>query len=297
MQHAKQHHFVPRWYLEGFTDTNSGLIHVYDRITKKFWAQKPDKVMRINKYYRQEWASEGIDPDILERVAGEVIEPKAKHAFKRLLTMPSDFTPEETSIILIYLEFQRVRVPRQARTARQLIESSIFRSPIQFIKAYLGDQITISESARFEYMRQLSGKIIPYFARMKWDIVKASKGSSFTTTDSPVSFYNAEFLPPAEAGLRFVGTKVLFPLCSELILIMRHPEYEVNSGVSPKQLIPEPENRDDGIEITFYPKPISEDIVNQYNWLLVELSDRTVASNCKNVLEKCLVSAPNIDKA
>lgn len=298
MQNPKQHHFVPRWYLEGFTNPQSGLIHVYDRLTKKFRAQKPAKVMRINKYYRQEWAPEGIDPNILERLAGEVIEPKAKHAFKRLLTMPSDFTPEETSIILIYLEFQRVRVPKQARTASQLIESSIFtQADPDFLKAYLGGQITISESARFEYMRQLSGKIIPYFARMKWDIVRASKGSSFTTTDSPVSFYNPEFLPPAEAGLRLVGTKVLFPLSSELILIMRHPEYGIDSGVSPKQLIPEPENRDDGIEITFYPEPISEDIVNQYNWLLVELSDRTVAGNCKDVLEKCIVSAPKINKA
>jgi hypothetical protein len=32
MQYAKQHHFVPRWYLEGFTDQNSGLIHAYGGI-------------------------------------------------------------------------------------------------------------------------------------------------------------------------------------------------------------------------------------------------------------------------
>jgi hypothetical protein len=132
---------------------------------------------------------------------------------------------------------------------------------------------------------------------MKWDIYKASKGSSFITTDSPVSFYNKEFLPPSEAGLRLAGTKVLFPLSSELMLIMRHPEYGIDSKVSTTMLIPEPENRDNGIEITFYPEPINENVVNQYNWLLVELSDSTVAGNCKEILEKCIVTAPKINDA
>jgi len=250
--------------------------------------------MRINKYYRQEWAPEGIDPNILEKLAGEMIEPKAKNAFKRLLTMPSDFTPEETSIILIYLEFQRIRVPRQARTARQLIESSVLmQANSDFIKAYMKGQITISDSERFEYMRQVSGKIVPYFTRMKWDIIKASKGSGFVTTDSPVSFYNKEFLPPSEAGLGLAGTMVLFPLCSELMLIMRHPEH--GPKVSPKMLVPEPQKRYTGIEITFYPKPIIENVVNQYNWLLVELSDHIVAGNCKEVLEKCIRRQPRVN--
>lgn len=298
MQNPKQHHIVPRWYLEGFTDSNSGLLHVCDRLTKRYRAQKPNKVMRVNKYYRQEWAPEGIDPYILERLAGELIEPKAKDAFRRLLKMPPDFTPEETAITLVYLEFQRVRVPRQAKMAKHLIESSIFmQANPDFISAYLDGKITISDSARFEYMRQLSGRIIPYFARMKWDIVKAPKGSSFITTDSPVSFYNPELPPPAEAGLKFAGTKVLFPLSSKLILIMRHPEYGINSEVPPKQLVPEPEKRDDGIEVTFYPQPISDEVLNQYNWLLVELLDRTVAGNCREVLEKCLVTVPEPNRA
>jgi len=117
----KQHHFVPKWYLDRFTDLKSGLIHVYDRSTAEFRMQKTDKVMKRNKYYRQEWASAGTDPDILEKRFGEFLEPKAKDSFDRLLTMPSDFTPDETALILSYIEFQRARVPRQAQMARQLV--------------------------------------------------------------------------------------------------------------------------------------------------------------------------------
>lgn len=288
----KQHHFVPKWYLDGFTDPQSGFLHIYDKKIGKYRKQKPDKVMRINNYYKQEWAREGIDPNILEKRAGEWMEPQAKNAFERLFTMPNDFTSQETAFILLYLEFQRVRVPRQARIAKQLIESSILKeADSEFTDAFLKGQITISESVRFQYMREVSGKIMPYFTRMKWDIVRASKDSSFITSDSPVSFYNQEFLPPLEAGLRLAGTKVLFPLNSELLLIMRHPEYGTGSDVSPTMLVPEPEDTDNGIEIDFYPQPILAPVVNQYNWVLAELSDRLVVGNCREVLESSIRAA------
>jgi hypothetical protein len=87
--------------------------------------------------------------------------------------MPSDFTPEETALFFLYIEFQRIRVPRQARTARQLVESSIFKQADPSLrKAYLKGQIVISESARFTCMREMLRSAPPYFARMEWDIVR-----------------------------------------------------------------------------------------------------------------------------
>ncbi len=72
---------------------------------------------------------------------------------------------------------------------------------------------------------------------------------------------------------------------------MRHPECGNNSEALPKQLVPELKKRDDGIKVTIYPEPINEKVLNQYNWLLVELSDRTVAGNNREVLEKCILTA------
>ena len=60
-------------------------------------------------------------------------------------------------------------------------------------------------------MRTLTGFLGPYFARMKWDIVKAGEGYSFVTSDSPVTFFNGDFLPPYEPGLR-VSKNAVFGL-------------------------------------------------------------------------------------
>ncbi len=289
MSNSKQHHFVPIWYLNRFSDKSTGFLDVYDKHTKCFRKQKPNKVMKINQYYKQKWAPEGIDPNILELFAGEFLEPKAKAAFERVLTMPVDFTPEETAVILIYIEFQRIRVPRQANLAKSIIESSILTGgDPDLLTLFLQGKVKISDSARFEFMKQATGKIIPYLTRMRWDIVKAPAGSSFITTDSPVSLYNVDFLPPTEPGLKYAGTKVIFPLSSELLLIMRHPEYDSDPLVKPRTLVPEPCNRNWDINITFYPDHVDSSFVNYQNWLLCEQADRTIAGNCRAILQNSL---------
>ena len=61
-------------------------------------------------------------------------------------------------------------------------------------------QLTIKDSARFDYMRMMVGQLSPWLSRMEWEVFAAEDGASFITTDSPVSFYNPFFPPPAEAG-------------------------------------------------------------------------------------------------
>jgi Protein of unknown function (DUF4238) len=123
MTTPKRHHFVPRWYLEGFADGGSGLLYVYDRETKRIRNQRPREVMTIRRYYRQDWVPTGIDPDILEKGLGSTLEPYAKKALYRLINAPGKVTAEDTAALLVYLEFQRIRVPRQAEAAKNLLVS------------------------------------------------------------------------------------------------------------------------------------------------------------------------------
>ena len=53
--------------------------------------------------------------------------------------------------------------------------------------------IELNDSYRFNVMKILSRQLSPYFARMVWEIGKAEEGSSFITSDSPVSFVNKAF--------------------------------------------------------------------------------------------------------
>ena len=119
------------------------------------------------------------------------MEPEAKRAFERLMSNAESLNDEDTAAALIYLEFQRIRVPRQAHLARQLFQSAIIMQlPSDAVSAVLDGSIKlkIKDSLRFEYMRILIGHLHPWFARMNWEVIQASADCAFVTTDSPVSF-------------------------------------------------------------------------------------------------------------
>ena len=147
--------------------------------------------------------------------------------------------------------------------------------------------LTITDSARFEYMRMINGKLLPWFGAMKWEICQAEEGASFVTTDSPLSLYNPAAPPPAEPGLALAGTIVLFPLDSRHVLFLRHSEYQIGSDMSPLTVLPEPSVKDGWISIasgTVW----NTDRVNTFNWQMLLLCDRFVVAESKEVLEACI---------
>jgi hypothetical protein len=183
--------------------------------------------MTINAYYRQAWATQGVDPNIFEIELGKGLESEIREVIDKLIMSPHMLDAHDTASLLNYLELQRIRVPRQAQIAKALMRESILKSAPADIVADVAAgrlQLNIKDSARFEYMKMALGSIHPWLAKMEWEIFEAAPGTAFITTDSPVSFFNSRILPPADAGVGLAGTVVLFPLCSRKLLLMRHPE-------------------------------------------------------------------------
>ena len=83
--------------------------------------------MKIRYYNRQPWAPQGVDPNILETGLGNDLERKAKYAIDRLIDDPASLDEDDIVTLLTYLEFQRIRVPRQAETAKGLMRETILR--------------------------------------------------------------------------------------------------------------------------------------------------------------------------
>ena len=222
----KNHHYVPESYLKRFTDV-TGFLHIRDCTRDQTRRQRPDQVMTINAYYRQAWATQGVDPNIFEIGLGKGLESETREVIDKLIMSPHTLNDHDTASLLNYLELQRIRVPRQAETAKALMREAILNSAPADIAADVAAgrlQLNIRDSARFEYMKMALGSIHPWLARMEWEIFEAAPGTAFITTDSPVSFFNPRILPPAEAGVGLAGTKVLFPLSSRKLLLMRHPQ-------------------------------------------------------------------------
>ena len=110
---------------------------------------------------------------------------------------------------------------------------------------------------------------------------------SFITSDSPVTFYNVDFMPPTEPGVALYGTMVFFPINKRFLLLMRHPEYEAGE-MEASEALPKDLDIDDGaIEVR---KDIvwDEEKVQRQNWLMFQLSQDLIVGENKAVLENAI---------
>lgn len=282
---AKGHHYVPVSYLKRFTDPK-GFLHIRDIARDKTRYDKPDNVMKINDYYRQSWAPTGINQNILEDGLASGIEGKIKAVIDCLIESPWDFTDDYAETLLVYLEIQRIRVPRQATWAKTLMRETILRLAPADVTAQIESgvfQLTMKDSARFDFMRMAIGSIHPWLACMEWEIVEAEAGSSFITTDSPVSFYNPACPPPTEAGIGLAGTKVFFPLSSRKLLLMRHPECR---SKSPLTVLPEPTATESKTVALSHGVVWNASIVSNTNWKLAYLAHELFVADNESTLKQ-----------
>lgn len=287
MSNPKRHHFVPESYLQGFVEDGTGFLYVYSKQSEMWRRQKPKQVMVRNKFYHQEWTPTGVDRNILEKSLGAEMEPKGLQALRKLVEAPETLDDDDTANILIYLQFQRIRVPRQADTAKSLAKTAI---TLEMMKTPEGREalkygkVVIKDSFRFKFMRTIHGSLTPYFSRMIWEIVEAEPGISFITSDSPVSFYNVDFVPPAEPGPALYGTIVLFPINKRFLLVMRHPEYEAGEKEA-ADVLPRDLDIEDGVIEVRKDIVWGEDEVHSQNWLMVQLSQDLVVGESRAILE------------
>lgn len=256
-----------------------------------FRAQRPREVMAINKYYRQEWAPPGTDPNILEKMAGNFVEPLGKEAVELLLNRPHALSEPTITQLALYLAFQRTRVPRQAKSARALAESyTLTQMGRQVAADFLHGEIELSESVRFTYMQSVLKPMTDYLLRMQWNVIHPCRGMTFVTSDSPVTFYNTEFPPPTEAGIALAGTKILFPIRPDRILEIIHPEFGRDTN-NPLEVIPKPEAVGFNVSICINPNAALEETVRRINKVIYWQSDRLIVGDNENVLHECISSS------
>jgi len=292
MTTPKRHHFVPAAYLQGFVEDQTGFLNVFSKRTRTWRRQKPNQVMVRNKFYHQDWAPAGVDKDILEKALGAEIEPNGLLALKRLVEEPETLDDTAMAAILEYLQFQRIRVPRQADMAKRLAElvvtGELSKTP-EGRQALKSGKVEMKDSFRFDFMRTVHGSLTPYFSRMVWEVIEAHPGTSFVTSDSPVSFYNRDFPPPTEAGAALYGTSVVFPINKRFLLRMVHPEYETGEKGASDALPTDLENEDSVVEIQ---KGMvwGEDAVHAQNGVMFQLSQDLLVGESKTSLERAFTN-------
>jgi hypothetical protein len=246
---ARAHHYIPQFYLAGFTSSGSkkGALYVHDLKQIKGWLSNPVDAGHQKDFYRINLP--GISPDEIEKVLG-LIETPASEVIKEIAAKNSLPSGKNFGVLMQFIVLMTVRIPRlreiqakfEEEWARQFIRlyseipSEQLASDIEKYRRENPDsQLTIEQFKEFVesdeynvrvtqdgYMKALVAGLanVPILASVlgqrTWNLIVADSGAGeFVCTDDPVTLDWMIEVPPfyqSSPGFGMLGTVVHMPL-------------------------------------------------------------------------------------
>lgn len=247
----KRQHFLPKFYLEGFT--KNGMVAVFDRELDKIRVQQPVNTCVIGHFYTME-DSAGCKRFELEQLLSEY-ETKASSVIKKLAATEEINVAERTDLA-IFVAFAAFRTPDIVDSLKAF-NSTLVRdmsnqmfadveevkgrmrgkpdapSTEEELEAEARELVEFVQSGQYEVSThhtwavgmamKMAFNIAPILAGRDWAVIhRDNEKKSFVTTDAPVLLST---LAPRESnfwGIGFDNTDalVLFPLMESCILAM-----------------------------------------------------------------------------
>lgn len=248
----KRQHYLPRFYLDGFT--TDGLVAVYDREKNEVRKQQPKDTAVIGHFYTMEDAA-GRRRFEIEALLSEY-ESKASPVIKKLAAK-GNITADERSDLAIFMALGAMRTPDIVQSL-QLMNSDMtlemakriyadvdrVEADLRLNPAYAGksdEEVRVEAEAMVNLVQtdglsvttnekwavgmaiKMSLAVAPTFAGRDWVIVhRDNDRKSFVTTDAPVVLTTTE---PRESSIYGIGfgnadALVAFPLTQSCVLMM-----------------------------------------------------------------------------
>jgi hypothetical protein len=253
LEGPKRHHYISRFYLEGFADSE-GLLSVFDRKDGTIRRQQPKDTTVVGHFYTffDEQDRQRFE---LEKLFS-VVETRAASALKTL-TGGRRLSHEEREYLSLFIAMTAIRTPAALEEAR-LVREEIDRAEVKLrvsseqqayaiVKEFLPSD-TIDEKLRevaaeayemvsgdhfsvtvpHELARQMSLKqwalVAELLYKRDWTVVEAPAGHEYMTSDSPAVLAPLEGTEDRPLGFGSSHAHVLFPLSRKLALVMNGDE-------------------------------------------------------------------------
>lgn len=246
----KRHHYVPRFYLEGFVDPrNQPFIWVYEKGNSGIRKQKAENIAFEKHYYSFETAIGEKDTETFENALAD-LETRIAPILQKIKDGQT-LTDKEKGLFSYFIAYSMTRVPNYRKNiegiAGKFIKSVMktlasdpegfeykvrkyervtgkkIKTPIEdFIKFILSDQIDVNVHPQFSLgMIGIARELAPVFYRMNWAFLKATDEYKFVTSDNPLYYFDPTYRPRAfnSIGLMNDNVEVYFPLSKELMLL------------------------------------------------------------------------------
>jgi len=246
----RKHHFIPQFYLRGFTDEKDRLF-VVDRPSKKTFRTVPKNVAAERDFNRVD--VEGLDPNVVEKGMAK-FEGEVAPALERVKIAKSLAKKEDRDAVMNLICALAIRNPRQRATIndfvgelmQQVAEVSLAtkerweQQVAQMKAAGIWDEnsnVSYEDMKKFVEERRYKIEVakefniameidqheglLQHLGNRNWQMLVANEGSGgFVTTDVPVCIRWSDgqdhgiFSP----GFGVSGTEVLVPISTKLAL-------------------------------------------------------------------------------
>lgn len=246
----KRHHYIPKFYLDGFVDPhNEPYIWVYEKGNEKI-IKSTSKDIAVEKHYFSFLKPEGVrDSDTLENIIS-VLESNTSSVFKNIMEGKS-IREEDKIYFATFLAFMMVRVPNFRRNVENAAGELIKRISIlqasnqegfeamirqfeentgkkinlsieEFRKWILDGKYNIKVNPQFSLAMIMSfvDELSHIFLGMKWTFIKSTEEYKFLTGDNPLFYCDPTHDPNSFYGVGLLNknVEVTFPISKDLAL-------------------------------------------------------------------------------
>lgn len=220
------HHYIPQYYLKGFTPPDNDMIWVYEKGGSLKYSANIKKIAQKTNYYSPE----------LERYLANEIENPANSVIKKIRDR-KQLTQSEKEKLAIYMVVMLKRVPqskiRMKKTAPVVAQSLQQKWDKEISKLILENpsQTDLFEKRRTEikanlekYSKNLpkdfwlelipperTPNIVKVIPKMTWLFLTCEKFPAFLTCDNPVFYFQG-------IGVGKPESEITFPISSNIVL-------------------------------------------------------------------------------
>jgi len=252
MAKIKKHHYIPRFYLKGFTLTKKSSLIVFDKKDNSFYQSSISNIAMENNYYSFLQPNGEKDQESFEKFFN-TIETKASEIIISVKKQKK-LTEEEIDWFSIFIALFRLRVPKWRRFTEEVIlrifekfaremvidperlksivdrfeenSGEIFDIPLDKLREMILDnKIKISINNHVISLLLMSKMLFTFasiLAQMNWAFLETHSSFSLVTCDNPI-FYNDPFRDNQSIyglGLTTKTIELTLPVTKNIALLM-----------------------------------------------------------------------------
>jgi len=250
MTKKRRHHYVPRFYLDGFVDlSNEPYIWVYEKGNPDVIKATAENIAVEKDYYSYTTAEGEKDSETLENIFAEV-EGRTAPVFQKIRRHQC-LDGQERGLFALFIALMMVRVPNLrksfersgeelAKRYSKMLASDPVRFkldieecerstgkkigvPVERVREFmLGDKYEIKVQPHYSLgLLMMIEELVPIFYDMSWAFLGATDQYKFVTSDNPLFYCDPTHDPESfwGVGLLNKNIEVTFPMSRDLMLL------------------------------------------------------------------------------